>query len=330
MWTITAEAVVGGMLWISRTILDAVHGHRDRAQSVRGAKRALSIDKSQLSATAYRHRSLHPLYSGPTSFHPDNLASLVSVLRDDVRRARRQGTLRVQENVEAKITQSLLLVGGPVSEGVSRLVFGYDDQDRPGGSTCSGLGRELPYRFDIDEGIVGQSARLVKDQGRWIVEREPNWGVIAPDGRRHYPMIGHDDFLRTDYLLLTKLPNFLVDATFGSGNSIVNVAGAHGIGTRGIELLLSRRNVLRKTAERLGIDPELAATWPEAYQALFWVGDIRHHKRRGSVASDIVLVDAARIDESIEWWIGWRDRVRAPLNNWFATGGSDRPQTSGS
>jgi hypothetical protein len=39
------------------------------------------------------------------------------------------------------------------------------------------------------------------------------------------------------------------------------------------------------------------------------VGDIKHDTRRASKPTDVRLVCAVRIDESLEWWAGWRRHV---------------------
>jgi hypothetical protein len=177
---------------------------------------------------------------------------------------------------------------------------------------------ELPYRWEINqEEIAAQALRFVRVGRSYVPERESNWGIIGPRGRRYYPTVSHDGFLVTDYLLLTKLPNFLADPTHGSENFIVNFGGTHGIAQRAVTLLLSNRALINKVADHLDIDPELAHTWPDAYQVLFRAGDIRHRQARGSHARGLVLVDAVRIDESAEWWMSWNRRIREPLVRWL-------------
>jgi hypothetical protein len=316
---VSVDAVVGPVMTIARSLLSAIKQRRDLAVSVAGARKALALDRTQLGVAGFRRQSLHPIYSSDNRPHPDELAGLAGLLQDDLRRARREGRLEISDQVTGHIGQSLLLVCGPAWEAVTRLVFGYDAYLHPGraGTAPESLARYLPYRFDIDaDGIPTESARFVRDQNGCTVEREPNWGVIGPRGRRLYPMLGHDGFLHTDYLLITKVPNFLAHPSAGSEHFIVNVAGTHGIGQRATDALLANGSVIRKTAQLLAIDPEVVGTWPEAYQALFRVGGITHDRRRGSRAGDITLVDAVRVDESPEWWLAWRERVRQPLADW--------------
>ncbi|MBP2339004.1 hypothetical protein JOF41_005182 [Saccharothrix coeruleofusca] len=313
---ISVDALVSNVVKITPQLAGAIRNFRAEVTYCKGAMDALTIGHTHLRKTGYRHHSLHPAYTTEDAVtHPDHLAAAAAVLHDRVRAVRSRKPAEECASLEVATGDSVLLVGGPAWEGVTRAVFGYEQAGR--GLACKGLGVELPYRWHVDaEAIHAKAVRFVKTPKGFRTEEEPNWGIVGPRGRRYFPTVGHDGFLVTDYLLLTKLPNFLGEESYGSEQVIVNFGGAHGIGQRAAELLLSRRDVVRKVAEVLDIDVHRAATWPAAYQALFRVGDISHGVVRGSRARDIVLVDAVRITESPEWWHTWANGVHASLRRW--------------
>ncbi len=306
------DAIVNRGCSVVAAVYREIVRRRAARQFMYGATEALTIGRRQLGQTGYRHRSD---YTGG-AYHPDNLEALGAVLKDELIRAIRDGTFRQSESLEMDPGESIVLIGGPVWDRITRSVFGYKKNliapDAGGGSRydCDGLGLHLPFRFDLDPNkITGVAARFTRSADGVTVEREPNWGIIGRDKSLYYPTLRHDDFLATDYLLLTKIPNFLSDPTQGTERFIVNYAGTHGVGVRAVNLALSQQPLVRRIIEDLKIDVDRAVTWPTAYQVILRVGDIKHDTRRVSKPTDVRLVCAVRIDESLEWWAGWRRHV---------------------
>jgi hypothetical protein len=311
--TFTVDAVVGNTLKIASSVFAAIKRYRADVQFEKDAKEALTIGAVQLRTTGYRRRSVHPLYANTSNFHPDNLAAMAALLHEDIHRAQRHNGIQEAASVEASLDHSMLLIGSPASEGLSRVVFGYEEA-REDVLTCKGLGLELPYRWHFGEDLA-ISNRFYPPQEEPI--SRPNFAIAGPGGKViYYPDLDGNNFQLTDYLLLTKLPNFLADQRRGSGHFIVSVGGAHGIATRAVERLLSNRSMIKRVVEDLAIDVDRAKTWPTAYQVLFKVGDIRHDVRHGSRAKSIVLVDSQRIDESPEWWQAWSTQTREAVVSW--------------
>lgn len=300
-WAATTST---GVLTIAKPAYSKLKNYRSGVKFVKGAKETLAIAPAQLRETGYKQQSTHPLFPDEGAFHPDNLAALNAVLRGHLRR-----NSNVEPEVLESISDGLLLFGSPTSEGLSRLVFGYEPiSGREDRLAKVGLVSHLPFSWDLDKDNIAHSAQ------RWVSGLEsptmrPNWAVIGPEGKRLFPDLHHDDFLRTDLLLVTKLPNILTDASRGSEHYIVSVGGAHGTGTRAVERLLSDKGVLRIIADELKIDPEVPGTWPEAYQVLLRVGDIKHNARHGSIAEKVDYIDSVRISESSDWWDEWRRRI---------------------
>ncbi|MFF9304113.1 hypothetical protein [Streptomyces sp. NPDC014777] len=296
-----AATSLGGALLISKPTYARLRNFRSDAKFVAGAREALTIGTLQLHETDFRQQSAHPLFAFGDTIHPDNAAALNAVLSGEGGRKK-----QVVDQLWGRVSDSLVLLGSPTSEGLSRLVFGY--QEAPNRADCllkGGLASSLPFSWNLDGTQIKARAK------RWVsgisqpTER-PNWSIQGSQNRRWYPDLRGDDFLKTDYLLITKIPNILVDEDRGSGHFIVSIGGAHGTGTRSIERVLSNRSVLRKIVDELNIDPENPASWPDAYQILLRVGKIEHDAQSGSRPKDVEYVDSRRISESSDWWNTWR------------------------
>ena len=232
---------------------------------------------------AYRHDSRHVLYSGTENLHPDNLHGLVAASGNAYQQAVRVGRLRIQDEILTHGEHDMALIGSPTAEGLSRLLFGYSPDGDPDSLALDQVPLDLPYRWVISKSDVADAAvarRFVP--GRGLVER-PNWRVSAPD-RIYVPKVDEYGLLLDDYLLVTKVRNYLSrDATDG-GFSIISFGGTHGTGTRALELLFKDRSLLADIAGKL-------RHRPAAFQALFRVSDIQHDRTLGSHARQIELVD---------------------------------------
>lgn len=309
---IAVDAIVGRTCSVASLICREIVKRRAARRFSYGAAEALTIGRRQLGTTGYRHRSD---YTGGVC-HPDNLESLAAVLGEEIDRAIQHGSLHQSANLDMDIEESLLLVGGPVWDRLTRSIFGYRRDSEDGNTnkepqySCNGLALELPFRFDLEASkISGRASRFIRSADGIAVETEPNWGIVGRDGSRYYPTLRHDGFLTTDYLLLTKIPNLFGDPTQGTERFFVNYAGAHGVAQRAAGIALSDQSLIRRVVEELKIDVDRVATWPNAFQVMLRVGDIKHDRRRISKPADVRLVCATRIDESSEWWMAWRQRV---------------------
>jgi hypothetical protein len=245
------------------------------------ARELLGLRQNNL--VAYRHDSRHILYSGTEKLHPDNLHGLVAASGNAYHDALRNGRLRVEDAILTHAEHDLALIGSPTAEGLSRLLFGYSPDGDPDSLALDQVPLDLPYRWVISKNDVADSAvarRFVT--GRGLVER-PNWRISTPD-RIYVPKVDEYGLLLDDYLLVTKVRNYLSrDATDG-GFSIISFGGTHGTGTRALELLFKDHRVLADIADRL-------QQRPAAFQALFRVSDIDHDRKRGSHARRIELAD---------------------------------------
>jgi hypothetical protein len=151
-------------------------GRTSDANDALGARHILGITSPE--DTAYRHDSVHPLYSGATELHPDNLRGLLAAAGTEYRRAAETNTLREVPKVAASVAHNLVLIGSPTAEGLSRPVFGYVPHAEDADSlVLSNPPIDLPFRWVLDKEVIDPKAgarRLVVGKG--IVSR-PNWRI---------------------------------------------------------------------------------------------------------------------------------------------------------
>jgi hypothetical protein len=220
--------------------------------------------------------------------HPDNLHGLAAASGNDYKKAEAAGLLAEADSVSAELEHNLVLIGSPTAEGLSRIIFGY----RQDGEDTDSLAAEnspidLPYRWVISKARVDERAvarRFVA--GRGLVKR-PNWRITGPD-RIYVPRVDDNGMLEEDYLLVTKVRNYLSTGAVDAGHYIISFGGAHGTGTRALELLYRNKLILRNVAQQL-------RTKPAAFQILLRVGNIAHDPVNGSRARDVELVGNAMI-----------------------------------
>ena len=286
-----------------------VQHYRQARDHVRSAKRLLGFH--QRDSVVYRSDNVHPLYAGQPSIHPDNWQALMAAAGDDYLSAEHAGILEVQDIVSAGLDDNLVLFGSPISEGISRLMFGYTPQ--PGTSESLILRAppvDLPYRLVLNYDEVPEQAlarRYVKGKG--AVTRR-NWR-IETDRATYIPELGDDGWLRTDYLLVTRVRNFLTADGFAQGHSILSIGGTHGTGTRGLELLLRDKSILQLMGEATR-DRDCPS-----FQVLLRVSHIDHNHQRGSQARRIELIEKPILigDEPQRWQTAQRT-VRQATTDW--------------
>ena len=315
------EVAVEGAVEAVPYVVKAAKGHGERRERVKRAKELLGVDPLPGSAAGFRSDSVHPLYENGR-IHPDNGDALTFVARDEIYRAAELGELETREEVLISLNEDILLFGSPASEGLSRLLFGY--RARPGRKDLlrTEVPVDLPFYWILNEDdLKGNDAgRYVKGRGGdpsfrppWCIVRRRLGGVDV-----HRPKLRkRDRFIKEDFLLVTRMPNFLTDE-WPDGRFVVSFGGAHGVATRAVNLLLSDDDVLVKIADRLELD-EFGHLRPGAdrYQLLLKVGGIEHDPQRGSYATKIDLVDAVVLSAEDRPWDDAERIVRPALDSWL-------------
>jgi hypothetical protein len=297
-----------------RFLLGGVQRRRRLIEDVRDAKQALGLVDP--AGEAYRSDAVHPLYT-PGELHPDNKAALTAagaeVLALDPTPSDR---LHVQAT-----DNSLLLFGSPTSEGLSRLVFGYSPADGVEGLVRSEVPIDLPYAWELDPSELGSGrvGRFVAGKG--LVERPPWWirDLRKRSGKSRddlTPVADSEDLITTDFLLITRVPNFLSLDAQRRGRFLVSIGGAHGTGTRAVQLLLKDKRKMQKTIELLKEKHRLATGRvggvPSAYQLLFRVHPIVHRNGQ-SIPTGLELVDAVVLSGKASEWDSARSLITPRL-----------------
>jgi len=151
-----------------------------------------------------------------------------------------------------QIDSNIIAVGSPVSDPVARLNLEYSGTSKDDLKRVNTPVVELPitYAFKSTE------TALAKEVARRYLggeEREMRNSTIRVDGEMlDPPRLGHDRWLETDYLLITRMPNILSMKGFVSGSDVIIIGGTHGVGTEAIKLLLDSNQLLSEVIEKKG------------------------------------------------------------------------------
>lgn len=251
--TVAAEvAGASGLVTVSSRAATWMKERSIFHQRAEVAKEILGLHQNRM--VAYRHDSRHVLYMGSEKLHPDNLHGLVAASGNDYTKASRAGRVRIEDEVRTHTTHDLVLIGSPTAEGLSRLLFGYLSDGDADSLTLGQAPIDLPFRWVISKNQVDELAiarRFVA--GRGMVER-PNWRIEGPRGI-YVPRVDENGMLLDDYLLVTKLRNYLSRSALEEGRSVISFGGSHGTGTRAIELIFRDKGIMGEIATQLRSKP---------------------------------------------------------------------------
>lgn len=301
--------------WLMQQVKDEFRRSRDAA----AAKEILGIRGTP--DIAYRSASVHSQYR--QGVHPDNLDPLLSFVGDDIRRAFDPAdgsfSLEVKDQLAVPIGQSQVRFGSPTSDGGTRVLFGYGDEGEQNRLRRKSTPLHLPFYWELDD--VGDDLvyRYIQGKGKvgrplWrIVERRDEGGKKHP----HIPEVGLDGMLRTDFLLVTRVRNYLGDNWQG-GSFVVSFGGAHGTGTRAVQLLVRDQEELARVyraLKRLARREGLSSDVPPCFQLLFAV-EVKNDPKLGSFGRRIRLVGEALIENDEEQWKQAARLVRPALEDW--------------
>ncbi|CCF82295.1 hypothetical protein [Nitrolancea hollandica] len=279
-------------------------------QDLDEAKALLGLHLSN--EVAYRHDSVHPLYSTSTELHPDNLAGLITAAGNEYLLALEQKQLCVLGTITSTLNSNLVLIGSPTAEGLSRPTFGYEPDIDADSLVLGAAPIELPFRWVLSKNRIDERAQARRYvAGKGLVAR-PNWRIEA-DNQMFVPAVDSEGLLSVDYLLVTRVRNYLSPQALDEGKFLVSLGGTHGTATRAIELLLRDRDVLRQIGRHL-------PSHPAAYQLLLAVGKMKHDKQLGTRATKIELVGEPLIlPDREDIWLHAHKLARKNLEEWFAT-----------
>lgn len=151
-----------------------------------------------------------------------------------------------------QIDSDILVVGSPVSDPVAKLNLEYVGTSKADLKRIANPMIDLPITYTIRLNENKQSNLTVR---RYLAGEEVSSGnsSIELDGKiLEPPQTDSSNWLKTDYLLLTRMPNILSKKAFVNGSEVLIVGGVHGVGTEGIKMLLESDDLLASISEQLG------------------------------------------------------------------------------
>ncbi len=259
---------------------------------------------------AYRHDNVHALYQGKRKIHPDNLHALYAASYDWYR-FDPNAAITVGGRLSGSIDDNLVLIGSAISEGLSRLIFGYRSTEEADSLTLTDAPLDLPFQLVLDRSQIAPGATAQRYvQGRGATMR-PNWRIESSTGL-YIPEVDSDGWLTTDYLLITRVRNFLTADGLDGGRWIVSLGGTHGTATRASELL-SRNNAMLRA-----ISVATKGNHDTSFQALFRISGIEHDARKGSRGRSIELVEEGfkTLDDRPSRWRAAQLSVQQGIRDW--------------
>lgn len=157
---------------------------------------------------------------------------------------------------------NIICIGGPVSDPVSRLCF-ETHGDRYSQVRTDNPTLDLPFLYEPSF-QCGTGKRFVGGE----VKEVKNWSLSIDGERLPPPDVDSRGYYISDYLMVTKVPNFLNRDAFVQGKSIVVIGGIHGTGTEAIKLLINDQSQLIRILN--------SCQGADFFQSLFLVSGIDH------------------------------------------------------
>ncbi|HRI04067.1 MAG TPA: hypothetical protein PLL77_10015 [Pyrinomonadaceae bacterium] len=174
---------------------------------------------------------IHPNFG----FHPDIVDAQMGLL--PLLEPKQVMQLRLEELPKPNPNAHLLLIGGPVSNQLSRCWRGFELNNgvlRSDGKLRSALRWEFMY----PEVSKGQRFRryvngdVIESRQKYLADRDRP-GKLGKESATKDPETG---FLTHDWLLITHIPNIIKDSA--AGNAIIDVADLHGQGDKAFSTIL--------------------------------------------------------------------------------------------
>lgn len=246
-------------------------------------------------------------------YHPDNLAAGTELVRA-------LGLLPgkgVLVNQTDKVFQypdgDLIVVGGPVSNPISKIAFEFEGRDPRRQKRRDGAIVPLQWW-----GMADESDYLVKQLPLLNIYMEneglvplTHWPLCVQDGEPMYitaPLINGMHKPLESFLTITRLPNFVCH-TFSSvlndrrpeasWPSLLVIDGRNGVATRAAELLTQVAGLKALARAKKAISNSRVG-----FQILFKLGDLWFNKNGGfDQYRSIEFVEAAIIDPPQELWL---------------------------
>jgi len=207
---------------------------------------------------------VHPYLVERKLPHPDNEKALGEISHSIYNYFRGNREIIYAKNVGyVDLKENVCSLGSPVSSRLSRKGMGYPLEGNLGKEPST----KLPFIFNLNEKDLGEVTRMMKGK-KWTVK---NWAIINRDsGEEFEPRFNPDGYLKTDYLLITIIPNFLTEQGMRNNKVLGMIGGCHGPGTKAIGKVLEDVKLLEKMKKEKGDY--------DYYQSLFKISKLKHTK----------------------------------------------------
>lgn len=160
------------------------------------------------------------------------------------------------------IDGDILCIGGPTSDPIAKLSFELEGKQYQ---------EKRKQEFAIDLPILQNYTNSNEIGKRYISGQLKNINnscfsinneIIEP------PKFDNNNLLKTDYLLITRIPNIINKEAFNKGSNVLIIGGLHGTGTEAIKLILNNINLL--------LDIYTIKKEHPYFQSLFRIDEIEH------------------------------------------------------
>ena len=176
---------------------------------------------------------------------------------------------------------TIVALGSPMSNFLSRAILAYQFVSS---NPEDGIKRvehesffELPFEYAMDATQLRTAGAMANRMIEGRVHTVPNWSVwSATEKNMLVPSVDHRGQLRSDYLLVTVLPNIFSRKSYAAGDRVIILGGTHGVATKAVDLLFREAELLGHLRDKVKNSPY--------WQAVFKVDHVSHDQKRGRAA----------------------------------------------
>ena len=155
--------------------------------------------------------------------------------------------------------QNLVLIGGPVTNRQVQYIFEYYQKLRRAKSPLF----DFRYSWQTQADRLSEMTRFGYSHPNWSILDNREKGILEP--------VIENGRVKKDYLLITRIRNFLNRGSFEGGQSLTIMGGTHAEGTSGISQLFT-------DFADLWVQKLASIGNPLEYQALFEVEDMEYYQ----------------------------------------------------
>jgi hypothetical protein len=178
-------------------------------------------------------------FDGPmSSATTDAMASLNQLLYVPLER------ITVTSGLTAKdLTGNLLILGSPVANVTAAAVMGRNGSSFLFEKRSDGAVLKFPFYLDVDASEEEFQSGAHRSRGSW--DKAPVWQLKGRGNALIAPRIKDGQPIE-DRILISSMPNFLNRGAFEAGHRLTIFSGAHGVGTRALQLVIRDERMIQE------------------------------------------------------------------------------------